>query len=124
MVANCASTAVSARPARRLLRGLRRIGTALGGRQVMPVPELAGAEYRVRVLGLAAAAVIAAERHEKVATLAVHIVPQDHATEAQVGLHVEQFAGVAVADDARPERHHLHVAARADRADRELAEIA
>ena len=79
-------------------------------------------EHRVRVLRLAAAAVVAAQRHEQVAALAVDVVAQDHAAEAQVGLHVEQLAGIAVADHAGPERHHLHVAARAHRAHRELAE--
>ena len=44
----------------------------------------------VRVLGPAAAAVVAAERHEQVAALAVEVVAQDHAAEAQVGLQVEQ----------------------------------
>ena len=77
-------------------------------------PSAAGArEHRVRILGPAAAAVVAAERQEQVAALAVEVVAQDDAAEAQVGLHVEQAAGVAVADQARPERHHLHVAARA-----------
>ena len=72
----------------------------------------------------AAAAVVAAERQEQVAALEVEVVAQDHAAEAQVGLHVEQPARVAVADQARPERHHLHVAARAGLADGVLAEPA
>jgi hypothetical protein len=51
-------------------------------------------------------------------------VAQDHAAEAQVGLHVEQAAHIAVADQARPERHHLHVATRAGAADGVLAKAA
>ena len=50
----------------------------------------ARAEHRVRVLGPAAAAVVAAQRQEQVAALDVEVVAQDHAAEAQVGLHVEQ----------------------------------
>ena len=73
-----------------------------------------GAEHQVRILGPAAAAVVAAQRQEQVAALAVEVVAQDDAAEAQVGLHVEQRAAIAVADQAGPERHHLHVAARAD----------
>ena len=42
--------------------------------------------------GPAAAAVVAAERQVQVAALAVEVVAQDHAAEAQVGLHVEQAA--------------------------------
>ena len=54
----------------------------------------------------------------------VEVVAQDHAAEAQVGLHVEQPAGSPSPISARPERHHLHVAARAGDADRVLAKAA
>ena len=70
-------------------------------------------EDRVGILGAATAAVVAAQREEQVAFLDVQIVAQDHATHAQVGAHVEQCAGVSVADQARPERHDLHIATRA-----------
>ena len=42
---------------------------------------------------------------------------QDDAPKPQVGLHVKQLGGVAVTDQAGPERHDLHVAPRADRTD-------
>jgi hypothetical protein len=51
-------------------------------------------------------------------------VAQDHAAEAQIGLHVKEPAGVAVADQARPERHHLHVATGAGTRDDVLAKAA
>ena len=119
-----AVSGVSSAPPGSLVRGLRRVRAALGGRRVAALPVPGGGKHRIRVRRLAAAAVVAAQRHEQVAALAVDVVAQDHAAEAQVGLHVEQLAGIAVADHARPERHHLHVAARAHRTHGELAEIA
>ena len=49
---------------------------------------------------------------------------QDDAAETQVGLHVEQLAWVAIANHARPERHHLHVATGTHAGDGVLAERA
>jgi hypothetical protein len=57
-------------------------------------------EHGIGVRRLAAAAVVAAQRHEQVAALALQVVAQDHAAKAQVGLHVKQLARVAVADHA------------------------
>src|SRR6185369_6845044 len=88
------------------------------------LPEPARGEHRVRIFGSTAAAVVAAEREEQVAALALEVVAQDDAAEAQVGLHVKEPAGIAVADRARPKRHHLRVAARARDRDRVLAKVA
>src|SRR5688500_14243581 len=49
---------------------------------------------------------------------------QDHAAEAQIGLHVEQPHRLATADQPRPERHYLHVAARTGTTDRVLSKAA
>src|SRR6185312_5910868 len=64
------------------------------------------------VLGPAEAAVIAAERAEVIAVLAVEVVAQDRAAVAEVGAQAEEILAAA-ADQLRPERHYLHVAARA-----------
>ena len=61
-----------------------------------------------------AAAVVAPQRQEQVAPFQVEVVAQDDAAETQVGLHVEQARRIAIADQAGPERHHLHVAAGPD----------
>jgi 4-hydroxy-3-polyprenylbenzoate decarboxylase len=66
-------------------------------------PALARAQHHVGIFGPAAAAVVAAQRHEEVALLHVQVVAQDHAAEAQIGLHVEQAGDVAIADLAHPE---------------------
>ena len=61
-------------------------------RRVAPVlvdVEALVREHRVRIRRAAAAAVVAAERHEEVAVFAIEVVAQDLATEAQVGAHVE-----------------------------------
>ena len=81
-------------------------------------------ENGIGILRFAARAVVAAQGHEHVAAFAVQVVAQDDAAKAQVGLHVKEFAGVAVADDAGPERHDLHVAARADDGDGVFAKAA
>ena len=52
-------------------------------------------EHRVRILGLAEAAVITAERAEVVALLDVQVVAQDHAAVAQVGAQAEQVVAAA-----------------------------
>lgn len=81
-------------------------------------------ENGIGILWFAARAVVAAQGHEHVAAFAIQVVAQDDAAKAQVGLHVKEFAGVAVADDAGPERHDLHVAARADDGDGVFAKAA
>src|SRR5688500_9735969 len=68
------------------------------GRRVAELPVPGGREDGVGVLRLAATAVVAAQRHEEIAAFAVDVVAQYHAAEAQVGLHVEQLANIAVAD--------------------------
>ena len=71
------------------------------------------AAYHVGVLGLAQAAVVAAQCAVQVAVFDVEVVAQDGAAKAQIGAQVEEVA-VFVADQLDPERHDLHVAARAD----------
>ena len=55
--------------------------------------------------------------------LHVEIMAEDHATVAEVGAQIEQIM-IGGADLATPERHHLHVAARARRGDRVFLEAA
>ena len=95
-------------------RGRRGASTAIAARR---------AQHRVRIFGAPEAAVVAAERAEVVAVLDVEIVAQDHAAVAQVGAQVEEVV-LGAADQPRPERHHLHVAARARDRDRVLLEAA
>src|SRR5258708_28398868 len=85
-------------------------GRSCGGPLVLAAPAPRG-EHHARVLGVAEAAVIAAERAEIVAFLHIQIVTQDDAAVAQVGAQVKQIVGRA-AEELRPEGHHLHVAAR------------
>jgi hypothetical protein len=61
---------------------------------------------------------------ERDPALEVQVVAEDHAPEPQVGLRVEQTTGVAIADQSRPERHHLREAARPGNADRVLSKAA
>src|SRR5436190_5314836 len=76
-----------------------------------------------RIFGATEAAVVAAESAIDVALLDVEIVPQDDAAIAEVGSQVEEVV-VAATDERGPERHHLHVSARARRRDRVFAECA
>ena len=69
-----------------------------------------GAADHIRILGLAQAAVVAAQGTEKVAVLDVQIVAEDGAAIAQIGAHFEQ-AVIRPTDQTDPERHHLHIAA-------------
>ena len=87
-------------------------------------PRALRCENGIGILWFAARAVVAAQGHEHVAAFAIQVVAQDDAAKAQVGLHVKEFAGVAVADDAGPEGHDLHVAARADDGDGVFAKAA
>src|SRR5687767_3839742 len=70
-------------------------------RSLLPVPG--GSKDRIRVGRLAAAAVVSAQCHEQVTAFAIDVVAQDHAAKAQVGLHVKQPTGIAIADHPRPE---------------------
>ena len=80
----------------------RRSGRTCG---VCAQPEPTRREDGVGVLGPAAAAVVAPEGEKQVATFHVEVVAQDHATEAQVGLHMEQTCRIAVTD--RGEGFHV-----------------
>ena len=90
-----------------------------------PGPARSDAGRRTRRWGTRAseAAVVAAQRVGEVAALAVEVVAQDHAAVAQVGALVEEVLPRRCRSRA-PERHHLHVAARAGRRDRVLPEAA
>jgi len=69
--------------------------SASSGCRRLVIPVLARAEHQVRVLGATAAAVVAAEGHEEIASLNVEVMPQDHAAESQIGLHVEERERIA-----------------------------
>src|SRR5690606_32881776 len=98
--------------------GLRALGRG-------PVaPAIPRAAHRRWIARLPEAAVVAPQRAVEVAALDVEIVAQDRAAVAQVGAHVEEARVVAVADQARPERHDLHQAAGTGRRDRVLPEVA
>ena len=58
------------------------------------------------------------------ARLAVQVVAQNDAAKAQIGLGMEQNRRVAVAYEACPKWHDLHVSARTGAAEREFAECA
>ncbi len=73
--------------------------------------------------GLAEGSVVASQRTERVAAFDIQVVAQDRAAVAQIGAQVEQIL-VAIADQFQPERHHLHVAARARLRHRVFAEFA
>src|SRR6185436_14675861 len=69
-------------------------------------------EHQVGVFGPAQGAVVAPERPEIVASLHVEIVPQNRAAVSEVCPEMEQVV-VGLAEQRHPERHDLHVAARA-----------
>src|SRR4051812_7166131 len=81
------------------------------GTVILPAPAPRG-EDELRVLRLAERAVVAPERAEVVALLLVEVAAQDPAAVDEVGPEVKQIVLRALRL-ARPEGHHLHVAARA-----------
>ena len=79
-------------------------------------------EHRIRIGRLAARTVVTAQAQEQVTFFPVQVVAQDHAAKTQVGLHVEQLAHVAIANQTHPKWHDLHVTTRTHAGNGELAE--
>src|SRR5688572_10862497 len=98
----------------RLLTWLRLIGPATSP----------GRKDGIWIGGTPAAAVVPTERHEQVASLHVEVMAQNDRAVSQVGRHRKKMTRFAVADDARPKRHHLHQPARSRDRDRVLAKVA
>lgn len=90
----------------------------------MPLPAVAPrAQNGVRILIAAEAAVKTGECADDVAPFKVAVMSQNGAAVTQVGTNIEQVVR-RFADVVFPKRHNLHQAARADPADRILAERA
>jgi hypothetical protein len=99
------------------------VGRSHAGGRIGPA-HLRGTQHFGCVLALLVqAAVVACQRARDVAALDVEVVAQDDAAIAQVGAQAEQVV-LPRADQAGPERHDLHVAARARARHRILAEPA
>lgn len=90
----------------------------------LPLPAVAPrAQNGIRILIAAEAAVKAGKRADDVAFFKVAVMAQNGAAVTQVGADVEQVVR-RFADVVFPKRHNLHQTARADAADRILAERA
>src|SRR4029077_20496834 len=93
-----------------------------GGPIVLPAPA-PRRQHEVWILRLSQRTVVAAERAVIVAALHVQIEAQDGAAVGEVGAQVKEIVA-RLADQLQPDRHHLHVAARAGARDCIFAEAA